>query len=291
MAPVLNVLFGLFAMTAAVEQIPIINKAKPNIVFFLTDDQDKHMDSLEYMPLLQKYITDKGTLYNSHYCTTAVCCPSRVSLWTGKNAHNTNVTDVFPPYGMSSLPLLVESSLDRETVLTQKGGFPKFVAQGLNSNYLPIWLQEAGYSTYYLGKLFNFHTTDNYNKPYPAGWTGSDFLLDPFTYQYLNATTQRNQDPPVSWAGNYSTDVLHHKALGLIDEALELENPFFLTIATNAPHSNVGTFQLGITDPDDIESLITPPVSAERHKHLFEDVIVPRRENFNPDDVSAPAAF
>ena len=34
------------------------------------------------------------------------------------------------------------------------GGYPKFVSQGFNDAYLPIWLQEAGYNTYYTGKLF-----------------------------------------------------------------------------------------------------------------------------------------
>jgi hypothetical protein len=88
---------------------------RPNIVFILTDDQDLHLNSLDFMPLTQKHLIDQGTFYKRHYCTVAVCCPSRVSLWTGKTgeiflkvldfctdgriAHNTNVTDVFPPHG------------------------------------------------------------------------------------------------------------------------------------------------------------------------------------------------
>lgn len=53
------------------------------------------------------------------------------------------------------------------------GGYPKFVSQGLNKNYLPVWLQQAGYNTYYTGKLFNAHTIYNYFDPYPAGFTGT----------------------------------------------------------------------------------------------------------------------
>jgi arylsulfatase A-like enzyme len=67
---------------------------RPNIVLVLTDDQDLELDSLEYMPLLQKHIVSEGTLFDRHYCTVAICCPSRVNLWTGQAAHNTNVTDV-----------------------------------------------------------------------------------------------------------------------------------------------------------------------------------------------------
>jgi arylsulfatase A-like enzyme len=47
------------------------------------------------------------------------------------------------------------------------------VAQGLNDNYLPVWLQAAGYDTYYVGKLFNAHTVDNYFDPYVNGFTAS----------------------------------------------------------------------------------------------------------------------
>lgn len=75
------------------------NDDRPNVVFILTDDQDLHLDSLSYMPYLKKHLLDQGVFFRRHYCTIALCCPSRVSLWTGKAAHNTNVTDVNPPYG------------------------------------------------------------------------------------------------------------------------------------------------------------------------------------------------
>lgn len=75
---------------------------RPNIVFILTDDQDLHMQSLDYMPLVKKHLIDQGTFFKRHFCTIAICCPSRVSLWTGRAAHNTNVTDVNPPYGMTT---------------------------------------------------------------------------------------------------------------------------------------------------------------------------------------------
>ena len=59
---------------------------RPNIVFILTDDQDLHMDSLSYMPFLKEHMIDRGLSFRRHYCTVALCCPSRVSMWTGKAA-------------------------------------------------------------------------------------------------------------------------------------------------------------------------------------------------------------
>lgn len=142
---------------------------------------------------------------------------------------------------------------------------------------------------------------DNYADPYPRGWTSSDFLLDPYTYQYLNATFQRNRDPPVNHEGEYTTDVLAGKALGLLDEALGSDKPFFLGVGVTAPHAHVDPFPIDLGPGElkargeaatfmiggaDGKSVMKPPIAAERHKHLFQDVVVPRTENFNPDKES-----
>lgn len=74
-------------------------QSRPNIVFFLADDQDVHLDSLAYQPAVHRHLIDEGLTFRRHFCTVALCCPSRVNLWTGKAAHNTNVTDINPPYG------------------------------------------------------------------------------------------------------------------------------------------------------------------------------------------------
>ena len=162
--------------------------------------------------------------------------------------------------------------------MTRAGGYPKFVSQGLNERYLPVWLQQAGYNTYYTGKLFNAHNVDNYNAPYPAGFTASDFLLDPYTYSYLNSTWQRGHDAPVSYEGKHTMDVITEKATGFLIDAIDAKNPFFLTIAPVAPHSNIESNGGGFG----------PPVSAERHKHLFQDVKIPRTAHFNPQQVMRP---
>jgi hypothetical protein len=92
-------LLGLLCVATtirALNQEPLKQDTRPNIIVVLTDDQDLRMDSISYMPLLKKHIINHGTFYKHHYCSTAICCPSRITLWTGRNAHNTNVTDVFP---------------------------------------------------------------------------------------------------------------------------------------------------------------------------------------------------
>lgn len=205
------------------------------------------------MPYLQSLIVDKGTTYSQHYCTVALCCPSRATLWTGRAAHNHNVTNVAPPHG----------------------GYPKVVEQGVNDDNLFLWMQDAGYNTYYVGKLWNFHSVDNYNSPFARGFNGSDFLLDPYTYQYYNAKITHNGDAPVSYEGQYSTDIISQKATDWLEEALEQEEPFFLTVSPIAPHSN------WVIEPENNRSYLLEPRVADRHKHLFKDYRIPRDASFN----------
>ncbi|KAI4682787.1 uncharacterized protein J4E84_007252 [Alternaria hordeiaustralica] len=240
--------FGVAAVTG--------RSSKPNFIFIITDDQDLHLNSLDYQPAVQKYFAQEGTWFKKHFCTVALCCPSRVSLLTGKAAHNTNVTDVSAPYG----------------------GYPRFIEEGFNDAYLPVWLQEAGYNTYYTGKLMNGHSISTYDAPRASGWNSSDFLIDPGTYVFYNSTMTRNHDVYRNSPGEYSTDLVANAAVSFLDEAIAApDRPFFIGVAPIAPHSET------ITNPRPTKFNL--PVPAKRHEHLFPDVKVPRTPNFNPSKV------
>ena len=259
----------------ATQQGPVA-KRPPNFLFIMSDDQDLLLDSLSYTPLTMKHMRDKGTTFSNHFVTTALCCPSRVSLWTGRLAHNTNVTDVHPPWGKCLV--LRNASL---LLMHRAGGYPKFVEGGFDTSFLPVWLQEAGYDTYYTGKLMNAHSIENYASPHVSGFNGSDFLLDPYTYDYMNATYQRSHDAPVSYLGRHTTEVLTEKAMGFLEDALAGERPFFLAVSPIAPHSNMNGTYGGGSGP----LWMDEPIPEDRHKHLFPEAKVPRTANFNPKEV------
>lgn len=83
---------------------------------------------------------------------------------------NTNVTDVVPPYGKKYFFLVSRHA----NQCSMAGGYTKFIQQKLNQNYLPVWLQDAGYNTYYVGKLMNDHSILNYAFPFAAGYTSNE---------------------------------------------------------------------------------------------------------------------
>ncbi|PNS16008.1 ABC transporter G family member [Sphaceloma murrayae] len=241
---------------------------RPNIIFIITDDQDSLLRSLDYQPAVKQQFREQGTYFEKHYCNIAVCCPSRVSLLTGKHAHNTNVTDVRLPFG----------------------GYPKFVSEGLNGNWLPSWFQQNRYNTYYTGKLMNNHSIINYNSPFPAGFNATDFLIDPNTYIYYNASMQSNRDPPRYVQGQYSTDTVAQRAVNFIDDAAQAPDPFFLTVAPIGPHGET-IIPPTIPGQPRAAARFEPPVAADKYKNLYSGVKVPRTPNFNPDVANGPSYF
>lgn len=55
-----------------------------NIVFIMTDDQDKRLFSTDFQTVLQREMVAKGTNFTNHYTTQALCCPARSSLLRGQ---------------------------------------------------------------------------------------------------------------------------------------------------------------------------------------------------------------
>ena len=166
---------------------------------------------------------------------------------------NTNVTDLGPPYG----------------------GYPKFISQGFNDNHLPVWLQAAGYNTYYVGKLMNSHDIQNYDKPFVNGFNHSSFLLEPYTYQYFNTTWTDDQSKKLmSNHGTHTTNLTTQKALAYIEDAAQANEPFFMMVAPIGPHVEL----LGYG-----KNRVHAPVPQAKYADAFADETVPRTPNFNPD--------
>ncbi|KAJ3032058.1 hypothetical protein HDV00_008010 [Rhizophlyctis rosea] len=255
--------FAALAQGAAVE-----HHKKPNIVLLLSDDQDVRMDSLKFMPLLKKHLIDQGTLFKNHFVTTAICCPSRVSLLRGQFAHNTNFTDVFGGYG----------------------GYDRFLEYGLNKDYLPKWLKAAGYDTYYIGKFLNGYGLPNIDQ-LPGGWNVFDALVNPWIYDFYHPVFSRNGAEAKHYKGVHQVDVIAGKALDILDEATESDKPFFLYLAPSAPHTTVAYINDNPEDDGPENLHITPAQPANRHKDLFEDAIIPRHPNFNTANVTGKPRY
>ncbi|KAG9637989.1 hypothetical protein KCU95_g16596, partial [Aureobasidium melanogenum] len=61
LALITTVCLAIIGVTA---QQQVLAKQARNIVFVLADDQNLHLSSLDYMPLVRKHLVSKGTYYN-----------------------------------------------------------------------------------------------------------------------------------------------------------------------------------------------------------------------------------
>lgn len=111
-----------------------------NFVVIFTDDQ--RFDTLQFMPLVQKELMEKGVTFTSAYVSNPSCCPARATMLSGGfYSKNTGVLTNTQP----------------------NGGFAEFEDQ----DTLPTALAAVGYKTAMIGKYMN-----GYPAPYvPAGWT------------------------------------------------------------------------------------------------------------------------
>ena len=66
---------------------PVKDKVKPNIIFYLADDQDQldygvYGNNLIKTPAVDK-LANEGMLFTNAYTTQAICAPTRSMLYTG----------------------------------------------------------------------------------------------------------------------------------------------------------------------------------------------------------------
>ncbi|KAG2440650.1 hypothetical protein HYH02_010229 [Chlamydomonas schloesseri] len=204
------------------------------------------------MPALDKYVRRQGLELPQFVTSIASCCPSRTSLLTGRYCHNTNITS------------------NSEA----RGSAVKFLNNDLDDDYLPVWLQDAGYNTFLVGKFLNSFKEQVARKRCPQGWTGiSPLIQDVDTEdggeEAPRAPTYMEDCNGVmtSYPGTFQEEVIRDKALSYIDEASGSPMPFFLLISTVAPHDARGKGS-------------TYPQVLPQYKDLYPGLKAPRTANW-----------
>ncbi len=229
---VLLALLSLLGGKPAYSQVP---SGKPNIVVVLTDDLDALLGTLDFTPNINRLLRDGGISFTRAFVTNSVCCPSRATLLRGQYTHSHEVYTNSPP----------------------NGSFLKFVASGKDSSTIATWLSHAGYATSLLGKYLNGYPGRNpdYVPPGWSDWHVAGNGYDEYNYRLNeNGVTRQFGNAPA----DYLTDVLKSRALDFIRANARAQTPFYLEIATFAPHG--------------------PATPAPRHADLFPELPNPQRK-------------
>ncbi len=225
---------------------------KPNIIVIMTDDQD-NVDSMPYMKNVNELLASNGVTFKNSYVAFSQCCPSRAGLLTGQYAHNNGVRGNTP-------------------VGIQDGGYDKLVAT--ENNTLPVWLQNAGYTTAMIGKYLN--GIERFMPAIPKGWNHW-IALDTYGYYDYKLNENGVMHSYGSSTFEYLTDVLSDKATGYITSQAGSSQPFFLWLNPLAPHSGYPN--------------VSTPEPAPRHKYTLDSLELPRPPSFNETNVTDKPRF
>ena len=118
------------------------------------------------------------------------------------------------------------------------GGFEQFDKLQNETSTLATWLQQAGYRTALFGKYLNGYPDPDNRGYVPPGWTDWLSPAKGSPYKEFNYTMNDNGKFENHGQGqnDYMTDVLSQKADDFIRASASDSHPFFLYLATYAPH-------------------------------------------------------
>lgn len=245
-------LLCLLTLAARWREADAATPQPPSFLVIQTDDQT--LDSLyamfrepaiRAMPNTLDLIAKRGMTFNDYYVPYPLCCPSRVSLLTGRYAHNHGVKGNVQP----------------------NGGYFGFAFRAAATHNLATWLQGAGYRTIHVGKFLNGYGDEPYSSgaEVPPGWSAWHTVLKADTTHYFygyslnnNGTIEGPYGDPGSWDTReyvtrddlgcpyaplnglpcfHETDTLTNYAIQELQETSP-EQPFYLQLDYTAPHGD-----------------------------------------------------
>ena len=227
----------------------------PNVVLITTDDQS--LSDLRWMPRTRRMLGEAGVTFTSMLSPHPLCCPARANLLTGQYAQNSGV---------------------RSNGARLLGGF-----RALDRHQtLPVWLQDAGYRTAFVGKYLSGYEIylqrigDEPDGRQP-GWTQWNPIIGHIN-QYFGSTFY-NSGTRRTFA-RHNSDAIRHYTGRYIRQFAAQPEPFFIWAAHFAPHA-------ACVGPRTAQCW-QPAVPARRHAHLFGGVRSPsfRDPAFNEKDLS-----
>jgi arylsulfatase A-like enzyme len=206
----LALLFGLVLATteeARAARAKASELQKPSFVVIQTDDQtlEELYDGVRMlngseefaMPNTLQMLGEQGVTFTRYYTPYSLCAPSRISLLTGRYAHNNHVQGNVPP----------------------NGGWTGFQSRLAYSHNLATWLQGAGYRTIHIGKILNGYGDAPYSPgtEVPPGWSSWHTILNSDTNHFAYGYMLNNNgvvEGPYGDSGSWET-----REYGAIDDA------------------------------------------------------------------------
>jgi arylsulfatase A-like enzyme/beta-glucanase (GH16 family) len=229
--PVILLVFALLVTSCQGKARPMPKMEQPNIIVILTDDQgyaDVGFNGCKDIPTPNiDRIASNGVIFTNGYVTYAVCGPSRAGLITGRYQDR---------FGFSRNPLLAPNDPGQGLPLTEETMATVLGRAGYRSSALGKWHLGAHRSQWPLNRGFDefYGFLAGGHQYFPELWTLNDLSEIKSQWDVYKTKLMRN-DGRVEET-EYLTDALSREAVDFVERHAE-DQPFFLYLAYNAPHT------------------------------------------------------
>ncbi|CAA6690686.1 MULTISPECIES: sulfatase-like hydrolase/transferase [unclassified Lentimonas] len=229
----------LLAVSSLVLSASLVASERPNIVLILCDDLGYSDVGFNGSPDIQTPQMDRlasdGTIFGSAYVVHPFCGPSRMGLISGRYPHEYGAPFNLPnakfgleDYNKLGLP---ESETTIATVLQDAGYYTGAIGKwhlGTKAQHHP---NNRGFDDFYgfLGGGHNFFP-DQYRAAYQRQKDAGQKYINDYLVPLEHNGKEVNET-------EYLTDGLSREAVRFINEASKKDQPFFLYLAYNAPHT------------------------------------------------------
>lgn len=215
------------------ELAPAARSGQPNIVVVMLDDFST--DLVQTMRSVQQ-MRRTGASYPYTFVTDSLCCVSRSSFFTGQYPHQTGVRTNTSHQGTSML-----------------GGWPAYDTHGNPERAFNVRLQEAGYTTSFVGKFLNEYEWvpgralppvvpgwSSFNAVFGSAYDGWDFASTTVVDQRMRVV--EHPAPPASASAAekdraYAGTVVGDLAMDAVHRGERGDAPYFLEVSVYAPHN------------------------------------------------------
>jgi arylsulfatase A-like enzyme len=195
---------------------------RPNLVLFMMDDLALgdlacHGNPVVRTPRLDALYEESTRL--TRYCSGPVCTPARASLMTGRHHQRTKAIDTFCGRAM------IDPSERTLAHLLSEAGYRTgcFGKWHLGDTY-PMRPQDLGFDRTLVHRSGGLGSVGDHRE---NACREGEAYFDPVLI---------NDGEPERLAG-YCTDIFTESALAFLTDSAERSEPFFLYLATNAPHT------------------------------------------------------
>ncbi|WP_296383692.1 sulfatase-like hydrolase/transferase [Winogradskyella sp.] len=222
--------------STAVTTKPVKTPKRPNILVVLCDDLGYGDVSFNGSKDIQTPALDAlaatGTKFTSAYVPHPFCGPSRAGIMTGRYAHTIGAQFNLPPNSETIGEGIDISEKFMSKALQESGYHTGLVGKwhlGAIDKYHP---NNRGFDDFYgfLGGGHNYHPEDYKTKYAAAKERGVKVIWD-----YLGPLEHNGLE--VTDDNEYLTDVLSNQGVRFIEASSKKDDPFFLFMSYNAPHT------------------------------------------------------